>query len=187
MSHLTGTTVAFLTSTKGVEERELTEPWRAVTEAGGTAVLLAPEGGEVRAVNGDLEPGGSYPVDRTLGDDVSAAEFDALVIPGGTVNADTLRMDKAAQNLVRDFVESRKPIAAICHGPWTLIEADVVGGKTLTSYPSLATDLRNARATWQDEQVVVDDSQEWRLITSRNPDDLPAFCDALLETLGRRG
>lgn len=182
MAQLSGTTVAFLTSNKGVEQPELAEPWQAVLDAGGTPVLIAPEPGEVESVVGDLNPASTYPVDRTLAE-VSAAEFAALVLPGGTVNADTLRTNVQAQNLIRAFVEQRKPIAAICHAPWTLIEADVIAGKTTTSYPSLATDLRNARATWVDEEVVVDTSQEWTLITSRNPGDLPAFTKALLGAL----
>ena len=182
MGTLTGTTVAFLTSNKGVEQSELTEPWQAVIDAGGTPLLIAPEGGEVETVVGDLNPAATYPVDRLLAA-ADATDYAALVLPGGTVNADTLRTSVAAQNLVRAFVEQRKPIAAICHAPWTLIEADVVAGKTTTSYPSLATDLRNARAEWVDQEVVVDDSQDWTLITSRNPGDLPAFTKALVVAL----
>jgi protease I len=182
MAQLSGITVAFLTSNKGVEQPELTEPWQAVKEAGGNPVLIAPESGQVETVVGDLNPASTYPVDRTLGQ-VSADEFAALVLPGGTVNADTLRINVQAQNLVRAFVEQRKPIAAICHAPWTLIEADVIAHKRTTSYPSLSTDLRNARAEWVDEEVVVDDSQDWTLITSRNPGDLPAFNKALLDAL----
>ncbi len=183
MASLSGTTVAFLTSNAGVEQPELTEPWQAVVDAGGTPVLVAPEAGVVQAVVGDLNPASTFPVDRVLAD-VSASEFAGLVLPGGTVNADTLRTNVQAQNLVRAFVEQRKPVAAICHAPWTLIEADVIAGKTTTSYPSLATDLRNARATWVDEEVVVDDSQEWTLVTSRDPGDLPAFTKALVAALG---
>ncbi len=179
MAALNGSTVAFLTSNAGVEQPELTEPWQAVIDAGGSPVLVAPESGQVQAVVGDLNPASTFPVDRTV-EQVSADEFVGLVIPGGTVNADTLRTDVQAQNLIRAFVEQRKPIAAICHAPWTLIEADVIAGKTTTSYPSLATDLRNARATWVDEEVVVDDSQDWTLVTSRNPGDLPAFTKALV-------
>ena len=182
MAQLSGTTVAFLTSNKGVEQPELAEPWQAVLDAGGTPVLVAPEAGQVESVVGDLNPASTYPVDRTLAE-VSADQFAALVLPGGTVNADTLRTNVQAQNLIRAFVEQRKPVAAICHAPWNLIEADVVAGKTTTSYPSLATDLRNARATWVDEEVVVDTAQDWTLITSRNPGDLPAFTKALLDAL----
>ncbi len=180
MARLTGRTVAFLTSAKGVEEPELTTPWEAVAAEGGTPVLVSAEPGTVSAVNGDLEPGGDYPVDRTL-DEVSAADFDALVIPGGTVNADTLRTQEGARALVRAFVDAGKPVAAICHGPWTLIEAGVVDGVTLTSYPSLATDLRNAGADWVDREVVVSRTGSATLVTSRNPDDLPAFSAAVVD------
>jgi protease I len=182
MAQLSGITVAFLTSNKGVEQPELTEPWQAVLDAGGTPVLIAPEPGRVETVVGDLNPASTYPVDRGLGE-VRADEFAALVLPGGTVNADTLRTNVQAQNLIRAFVEQRKPIAAICHAPWTLIEADVIAHKRTTSYHSLATDLRNARAEWVDEEVVVDSSQDWTLITSRNPGDLPAFTKALVDAL----
>lgn len=179
MSQLTGKTVVFLTSTRGVEEPELTEPWKAVQEAGGTPLLVAPEAGEVRAVNNDLDPGGTYPVDRTVAE-VSVDDLDALVLPGGTVNADSLRLEADAIALVRAVAEAGKPVAAICHGPWALVEAGVVEGKTLTSYPSLQTDLRNAGATWTDEEAVVD-RERFPLVTSRNPDDLPAFTARLVE------
>ena len=176
MAQLSGITVAFLTSNKGVEQPELTEPWQAVLDAGGTPVLIAPEPGQVQAVVGDLNPASTFPVDRVLSD-VTAAEFAALVLPGGTVNADTLRTDVQAQNLVRAFVEQRKPIAAICHAPWTLIEADVVRGRRMTSFPSIATDLRNAGAEWVDEEVHVDQG----LVSSRKPDDLEAFNAKIVE------
>jgi protease I len=182
MARLTGRTVAFLTSEHGVEEPELTTPWRAVADEGGTPVLISAKPGTVSAVNNDLDPGGDYPVDRTT-DQVSADDFDALVIPGGTVNADTLRVDEGAQGLVKAFVGAGKPVAAICHGPWTLIEAGVVDGVRLTSYPSLATDLRNAGADWVDEEVVVSQTGGSTLITSRNPDDLPAFCAAVVDAV----
>lgn len=179
MSQLTGKTVVFLTSTRGVEEPELTEPWKAVQEAGGTPLLVAPEAGEVRAVNNDLDPGGTYPVDRTVAE-VSVDDLDALVLPGGTVNADSLRLEADAIALVRAVAEAGKPVAAICHGPWALVEPGVVEGKTLTSYPSLQTDLRNAGATWTDEEAVVD-RERFPLVTSRDPDDLPAFTARLVE------
>jgi protease I len=182
MARLTGRTVAFLTSEHGVEEPELTTPWKAVADEGGTPVLISAKPGTVSAVNNDLDPGGDYPVDRTT-DQVSADDFDALVIPGGTVNADTLRVDEGAQGLVKAFVGAGKPVAAICHGPWTLIEAGVVDGVRLTSYPSLATDLRNAGADWVDEEVVVSQTGGSTLITSRNPDDLPAFCAAVVDAV----
>ncbi|MFF1528187.1 type 1 glutamine amidotransferase domain-containing protein [Cellulomonas sp. NPDC058312] len=182
MGRLTGRTVAFLTSDKGIEELELTTPWQAVVEAGGTALLVSAEPGTVRAVNNDLDPGGEYPVDRTL-DQVSAADLDGLVIPGGTVNADTLRTQGGAVALVQAVLGAGKPVAAICHGPWTLIEAGVVDGVTLTSYPSLATDLRNAGADWVDQEVVVSQAGGATLITSRNPDDLPAFSGAVVDAV----
>lgn len=182
MARLTGRTVAFLTSSKGIEEPELTTPWQAVADEGGTPVLVSAAAGTVRAVNNDLDPGGEYPVDRTL-DQVSADEIDALVIPGGTVNADTLRTQEGAQALVKAVLGAGKPVAAICHGPWTLIEAGVVDGVTLTSYPSLATDLRNAGATWVDQEVVVSQAGGATLITSRNPDDLPAFSAAVVDAV----
>lgn len=182
MARLTGRTVAFLTSSKGIEEPELTAPWQAVVDEGGTPVLVSAEAGTVSAVTNDLDPGGDYPVDRTL-DQGSADDVDALVIPGGTVNADTLRTQEDAQALVRAVVGAGKPVAAICHGPWTLIEAGVVDGVTLTSYPSLATDLRNAGADWVDREVVVSRTGGSTLITSRNPDDLPAFCAAVVDAV----
>jgi protease I len=182
MARLTGRTVAFLTSEKGIEEPELTTPWQAVLDEGGTPVLVSAEPGTVSAVNNDLDPGGDYPVDRTL-DQVTADAVDALVIPGGTVNADTLRTQEGAQALVKAVLGAGKPVAAICHGPWTLIEAGVVDGVTLTSYPSLATDLRNAGATWVDQEVVVSEAAGATLITSRNPGDLPAFSAAVVDAV----
>ena len=182
MPSLTGAKVAFLTSMAGVEDPELAVPWTAVLDAGGAAELVAPQEGDVATVAHDLEPVASYPVTRLL-DAVVAAEFDALVIPGGTVNADRLRVLPAAQALVRGFVEAGKPVAAICHGPWLLIDAGVVDGATLTSYPSLATDLRNAGATWVDAEASVWQERGWPLVTSRGPDDLPAFCTMLVEVV----
>jgi protease I len=182
MARLTGRTVAFLTSAQGIEEPELTTPWQTVLDEGGTPVLVSAEPGTVSAVNNDLDPGGDYPVDRTL-DQVTADDVDALVIPGGTVNADTLRTQEGAQALVKAVLGAGKPVAAICHGPWTLIEAGVVDGVTLTSYPSLATDLRNAGATWVDQEVVVSQAAGATLITSRNPGDLPAFSAAVVNAV----
>ena len=174
-----GEKVAFLVANDGIEEVELTEPWRAVEEAGGVPLLLAPEAGKAQARE-HLEPAGVYDVDITVGD-ANADDYDALVLPGGVANPDRLRTNAAAVGFVRDFVESGKPVAAICHGPWTLVEADVVDGRTLTSWPSLATDLRNVGAEWVDEPVHTDGS----LITSRKPDDLPAFCRALVSAVER--
>lgn len=170
-------TVAFLVASEGIERVELTEPWKAVTDAGHRAVLLSPEEGEVETFD-HLDRAGTQAVDRVVaGADV--AEYDALVLPGGVANPDALRTDADAVSFVRDFIASGKPVAAICHAPWTLVEADVVRDRTLTSWPSLQTDLANAGASWVDERVVVDGN----LITSRNPDDLPAFCSALLEAV----
>jgi protease I len=171
---LDGKRIAIL-ATDGVERRELEEPLEAVREAGGDAELLSLKSGTIDARNHDLEPAGEFPVDRVVGD-ATIDEFDGLVIPGGTVNADKLRLDRTAIAFVHDFVESGKPVGVICHGPWTLVEAGVVEGRTLTSYPSLRTDLRNAGALPVDEEVAVDGN----LISSRSPDDLPAFCRAIV-------
>lgn len=180
MTDLTGRTVAFLTSAQGIEEAELTTPWQAVQQAGGTPILVSAESGTVSAVHHDLEPAGTYPVDRTV-DQVAVPELAALVIPGGTVNADTLRTHAGSVALVKDVLAAGIPVAAICHGPWVLIEAGVVDGVTLTSYPSLATDLRNAGATWVDQELVRSEVGTTSVLTSRNPDDLPAFSAAVVE------
>ena len=172
-----GKRIAFLVAAEGIERPELVEPWDAVSDAGHRAVLLSPEGGEVQLFN-HLDRAETRPVDQTVGE-VSVADFDALVLPGGVANPDALRTDAGAVAFVREFVESGKPVAAICHAPWTLIEANVVRGLTVTSWPSLQTDLRNAGAEWVDEKVVVSGN----LITSRNPDDIPAFTNALLEAV----
>ena len=178
MSHdLSGKRIAFLTANEGVEQIELTRPWQAVEDAGGQPVLVAPETGEVQAFN-HLDKADAFPVDQPVSA-VSADDFDGLVLPGGVANPDQLRTDDGAVRLTRAFVEAGKPVAAICHGPWTLVEADVVRGRTLTSWPSLQTDLRNAGASWVDEEVHVDNG----LVTSRNPDDLDAFCAAMVEEL----
>lgn len=177
MSHLTGKKVAFLVAAEGIERVELTEPWKAVSDAGAKPVLLSLEEGEVQTFN-HLDRAERLPVDRTVSS-ASVADYDALVLPGGVANPDALRTDKEAVAFVRDFVESGKVVAAICHAPWTLVEADVVRGRKLTSWPSLQTDLRNAGAEWHDQKVVVDGN----LITSRNPHDLPAFTGQLLESL----
>ncbi|GAB2643072.1 type 1 glutamine amidotransferase domain-containing protein [Kribbella swartbergensis] len=170
--------IAFLVAKEGIERVELTEPWKAVSEAGHQPVLLSPETGEVQTFN-HLTAAEQQPVDQAVGD-ASADDFAALVLPGGVANPDALRMDSTAVAFVKSFVESGKPVAAICHAPWTLIEADVVRGRTVTSWPSLQTDLRNAGAEWVDETVVTDGN----LITSRKPDDLPDFTKTLLEAIG---
>ena len=178
---LSGKTVAFLVAAEGIEQVELTSPWQAVVDAGGTPHLVSPEAGEVQAYE-HLDKAKTFPVDRTVADaDVTA--YDGLVLPGGVVNPDALRTDAAAVALVKAFVDAGKPVAAVCHAPWTLVEAGVVRDRRVTSWPSLQTDLRNAGATWVDEQVVVDTSGAGPLITSRNPDDLPAFNEALVQAL----
>lgn len=176
---LHGKKVAIL-ATDGVERIELEEPRAALTGAGAQVEVVSLKAGEIRARNHDLEPAGTFSVDRVVSD-VSAGEFDGLVLPGGTVNSDRLRLDHAAVSFVRDFVASGKPVAAICHGPWALVEAGVAAGRRLTSYPSIRTDLRNAGADAVDEDVVVDGN----LITSRSPKDLPAFCAAVLAEFAR--
>ena len=170
---LEGRSVLFI-ATDGVEQVELTQPWEALERAGAKVTLAAPSAGEIQGVQG-MEKGETFQVDRVLSD-VSVADFDALVIPGGVANPDKLRTDKRAVALVREFIEADKPVAAICHGPWLLVEADAVRGRTLTSWASLQTDIRNAGGTWVDKQVQVDQ----RLITSRKPDDLPAFCSRIV-------
>ncbi|MDT5412679.1 MAG: protease [Mycobacterium sp.] len=174
---LQGKKVAILAA-DGVEKVELEQPRSVLTENGAQVQLLSLKTDDIQARNHDLEPAGTFAVDRTVSQ-ASVDEFDALVLPGGTVNPDKLRLDSSAVSFVRDFVNSGKPVAAICHGPWTLVEADVVAGRTVTSYPSIRTDLRNAGGNVVDEEVVVD----WNLITSRSPSDLPAFCAAIVKQL----
>jgi len=171
--------IAFLVSNEGVEQVELTEPWSAVEDAGGTPVLVAPEAGEVQAFN-HLDKGDMFPVDETL-TDADPASFDGLVLPGGVASPDQLRTDDDAVAFVRTFFDAGRPVAAICHAPWTLVEADVVDGRVVTSWPSLQTDLRNAGALWTDEEVVIDDTGPNTLVTSRKPDDLKAFSEAAIE------
>jgi protease I len=176
---LQGKTIAFLVAQEGIEQAELTDPWEAVEMAGGTPKLLAPDSGTVQAFH-HLDKADTFDVDQTVGD-ADPTSYDALVLPGGVANPDALRTDKGAVDFIRTFVESGKPVAAICHAPWSLIEADVVRGRTLTSWPSLQTDVRNAGGTWVDEEVVVDGN----LVTSRKPDDLPAFNRKLTELVAR--
>lgn len=175
---LSGKTVAFLVAAEGIEQVELIEPWKAVEQAGGTPKLVSPEAGTVQGFN-HLDMADTFDVDVTVAD-ADAATFDALVLPGGVANPDALRTDVEAVAFVRALVESGKPVAAICHAAWSLVEAGVVSGRTLTSWPSLQTDIRNAGGTWVDEEVVVDGN----LITSRKPDDLEAFNKALVDALG---
>jgi protease I len=163
-------------ATDGVEHVELEQPRQAVEEAGAQVELLSIHDGEIAARNNDLEDAGTFKVDRLVSD-ASVDDYDALLLPGGTVNPDKLRMDEDAVGFVRAFFNSGKPVAAICHGPWTLVEAGVLEGRRITSFPSLRTDLRNAGADVVDEEVVVDEG----LVSSRSPDDLPAFCEKVVE------
>lgn len=169
--------VAFLVAMEGIEQIELTEPWKAVDQAGATPVLVSTDDGRVQAFH-HLDRADTFPVDVRV-DEAEVGDYAALVLPGGVANPDALRQSTDAVAFVRTFVGSGKPVAAICHAPWVLAEADVVRGRRLTSWPSLQTDLRNAGATWEDRELVRDDN----LITSRNPDDLPAFTSALREAL----
>jgi protease I len=175
---LTGKRVAFL-FTEGVEQVELTEPLEAIRNAGGEADTVSVKAGQVQMFN-HLDKGDQIDAEKAASD-VDAADYDGLVLPGGVANPDQLRTDEDSVRFVRDFAEQHKPIGVICHGPWTLVEADVVRGRTLTSWPSVETDLRNAGATWVDEEVHVDDN----IVSSRKPDDLPAFCKTIVETFAR--
>ena len=172
--NLDGLKVAVL-ATNGVEQVELTEPVSALKKAGATVTVVAPKAGTIQGMNHD-EKGDMLAVDKAL-DAVKPDQFDALVLPGGVANPDYLRVNKDAVAFVRHFAQAGKPIGAICHGPWTLIEADAVRGKTMTSWPSLQTDLRNAGANWVDQECVVDGA----MVTSRKPDDLPAFNRRMVE------
>jgi protease I len=177
MADLTGKRIAII-ATDHVEEAELTTPRDRLSEAGAEVRVYSASTDPIQAVEGDTEPTQKVAVDGTFADlDVEA--IDALVVPGGTVNADTIRTDEHAQTLVRQVAAAGKPLAVICHGPWLLVSAGLVEGRRLTSYPSLAVDVRNAGGDWVDEEVVVDGN----LITSRNPDDLPAFVSAIADAL----
>jgi protease I len=176
---LNGRRVAILAA-DGVERVELEQPRRALDEAGARTVVLSIHDGEIQARNNDLEDAGTFGVDQLVGA-VSVDDFDALLLPGGTVNPDKLRMNSDAVTFVRDFVRSGKPVASICHGPWNFVEADVARGRRLTSFPSLRTDLRNAGAEVVDEQVVTDGN----ITTSRSPDDVPAFCERIVQEFSR--
>jgi protease I len=176
---LTGKKIAFLVAPEGIEQVELTEPWRAVEEAGGEPVLVSTEAGSVQAFN-HLDKADTFPVDQTVAE-ADVDSFAGLMLPGGVANPDALRMDEDAVAFVRSFFDDDKPVAAICHAPWVLAEAGVVSGRRLTSWPSLRTDLTNAGGEWVDEEVVVDGN----LVTSRNPDDLPAFTAEITEHFNR--
>jgi protease I len=171
---LEGKRIAFL-ATDMVEQVELTEPWKAVEQAGGTPELVSLEGGEVQGFD-HYDKADTFPVDRTV-DEAQAGDYDGLVLPGGVGNPDNLRTNERAVQFARDFFAAGKPVGVICHGPWTLVEADVVRGRTLTSWPSVRTDIRNAGGDWVDQEVVVDNG----LVSSRRPDDLPAFCAKIVE------
>lgn len=173
MSNLSGKKVAFLL-TDGYEDSELTSPWEVLEKEGAELTLVSPESGEIKGKKGHTQK-----VDKTTSE-VNASDFDALVLPGGVVNADHLRMDEAAVKFTKAFFEGHKPVGVICHGGWILTDADVLKGRKLTSYSSLKTDLRNAGAQWVDEEVVVDQG----LVSSRTPDDLPAFNAKLVEEIG---
>jgi protease I len=178
-NNLSGRTIAFLVAPEGIEQVELTEPWKAVEGAGGTPRLVSTQGGQVQAFN-HLDKADTFDVDHRV-DDVGVDQFDGLVLPGGVANPDFLRMQPRAVAFVKAFFDAGKPVAAICHAPWTLIEADVVRGRRVTSWPSLQTDLRNAGADWVDEEVVVDENGSSVLVTSRKPDDLKAFNGEILD------
>ncbi len=173
--------VAFLVASEGIEQVELTEPWKAVEAAGAEPVLLSPDSGTVQAFN-HLDKADTFDVDLTV-HDARVEDFAMLVLPGGVANPDALRTDEGAVDFIRSFVASGKPVAAICHASWTLAEAGVLDGRRMTSWPSLQTDLTNAGAQWVDEELVVDRSGPGPLVTSRNPDDLPAFTKALTDLL----
>jgi protease I len=182
-NELSGKTVAFLVAPEGTEQVELTRPWMAVLDAGGSPKLVSPKGGSIQAFN-HLDKAETFTSDLNVSD-ADTSEFDALVLPGGVANPDQLRMDDDAVDFVRQFAVQGKPIAVICHGPWTLVEADVVRGRTLTSWPSLQTDIRNAGGNWVDKEVVNDTDGPGVVISSRKPDDLDAFCATLVEEFAK--
>jgi protease I len=177
-NELQGRKVAILLAPVGSEQVEFTEPKKAVEDAGGQVEVVGIQTGEAQTMNSDVNMGETFTVEKTFSD-VSPDDYDALIVPGGTVGADNLRGSEEAVNFVHGFFEQQKPVGVICHGPWTLVEADVVRGRTLTSYPTLQTDIRNAGGEWVDQEVVTDQG----LVTSRNPDDLPAFCSKLVEEI----
>jgi protease I len=183
-NQLAGRRIAFMAANEGMEQVEFVKPWRAVKEAGGTPELLSPKPGQAQAFN-HLDKGDAFPVDRAIAD-ANPGDYDALVLPGGVANPDQLRMVPEAVGFVRSMFAAGKPAAVICHGPWTMVEADLVRGRTLTSWPSLQTDIRNAGGTWVDKEVQVCAAGPNVLVTSRKPDDLPAFCQQLVTEFQRQ-
>jgi protease I len=177
-NELQGRKVAILLAPVGSEQVEFTEPKKAVEDAGAEVEVVGIQTGEAQTMNSDVNMGETITVEKAFSE-VSVEDYDALIVPGGTVGADNLRGSEEAVAFVHGFFEQEKPVGVICHGPWTLVEADVVRGRTLTSYPTLQTDIRNAGGEWVDEEVVTDQG----LVTSRNPDDLPAFCSKLVEEI----
>jgi protease I len=180
---LKGKTIAFLVASEGIEQVELTEPWQAVESAGGKPQLVSLESGKVQAYN-HLDKADTFSVDETVAD-ADVASYDGLVLPGGVANPDQLRMNDDAVAFARGFFDAGKPVAVICHGPWTLVEADVVRDRTLTSWPSVKTDITNAGGTWVDEEVKVCTAGPNTLISSRKPDDLKAFCQELVDQFAK--
>ncbi|MBV8984992.1 MAG: type 1 glutamine amidotransferase, partial [Acidimicrobiia bacterium] len=177
-NELNGKKIAFLVANEGIEQVELTRPWEAVKSAGGQPELIAPKDGKAQAFN-HLDKADQFPVDRTTSK-VKADDYDGVVMPGGVANPDQLRMDEPAVEFVRAMFKAGKPAAVICHGPWTIVEAGLVKGRTLTSWPSVKTDIHNAGGSWVDEEVVVCEDGPNALVTSRKPDDLDAFCNTLV-------
>ncbi|HEY6713058.1 MAG TPA: type 1 glutamine amidotransferase domain-containing protein [Rubrobacter sp.] len=175
-NELQGKKIAILLAPVGSEQVEFEEPKKAVENAGATVDVVGVQTGDAQTMNSDVNPGDTFTVEKTFSE-ISADEYDGLVVPGGTVGADKLRGSDEVVSFVHSFFDQAKPVGVICHGPWTLVEADVVKGRTVTSYPTLQTDIRNAGGNWVDEEVVVDQG----LVTSRNPDDVPAFCAKIVE------
>jgi protease I len=182
---LNGRRIAFLVAPEGVEQVELTEPWGAVKDAGGTPQLVSTKSGKIQAFN-HLDKADRFDVDLTV-DQAQVGDFDGLVLPGGVANPDILRMVPKAVAFAKGFFDEAKPVAAICHAPWTLVEADVLRGRTITSWPSLRTDIRNAGGNWVDEEVVTDTDGPNVLVTSRKPDDLKAFCATAISAFSPQG
>lgn len=182
MAELSGKKILLLSENQGVEQDELKVPAEKLREAGAEVTVAAPETGEIKSLVSDWDLGETFPVDQTISS-VNESEYDLLLLPGGTLNADALRLNEDAQKIAKSFVSSGRPVASICHGPWLLVETGVVDGKTLTSYASLKTDITNAGGNWVDQEVKVCPANEWTLITSRNPGDLEAFVAAIKEQL----